>query len=342
MLLYHNDFGYLEEIVSRHSETFLLMDDNTFKYCLPIFLEMTRVRDFIPVVIRPGEPSKSLDTVSDVWQCLVEHYADRNTLIINLGGGVVSDIGGFAASCYQRGVDFVNVPTSLLSMVDASIGGKTGIDFCGLKNQIGTFCEPAAVMIAPEFLDTLPTEQMLSGLGELAKYGFITNRLRLEPSLPLDFELVRNAAEFKMEITSVDSKDNGVRRVLNFGHTAGHALESILSCSPAQLLHGEAVALGIIPALFLSNRYRGLDITHLINYRRYYYRLFRKINLENINLGKLLDIMRHDKKNIDGKIRFVLLEGIGCPVTDVVVTDDDIIDSLCYLIDSMRDEGFGQ
>lgn len=338
MVLYSENVGQLLQMIDSHSKTFVLVDGNTINFCLPLFFEKTRFSDFSLIEIPFGERSKNIDTVQKIWSQLVENHADRNSLMINLGGGVVSDMGGFAASCYQRGIDFINVPTTLLSMVDAAVGGKTGVDFQGLKNQIGLFSNPMAVYVDTDFLMTLPVREQKSGLAEMIKYGFISNKSFFDVQLPVGQEFVKKAIEAKWKITQSDPNEAGLRKVLNFGHTVGHAIETYLLDSQNYMLHGEAVALGIIPALRLSEKYCGLDAEWTRFYKTLYKEKFDIFNLKDLNLNALIDIMRHDKKNADGKIRFVLVSEPEKPRYDIVVEESDIIESLCYLVDFLSDE----
>lgn len=340
MILFEQDIEKFKQLVDSHSKTFILCDGNTINYCLPLFFEMTRISKFILIEIPSGERNKNLDTVQIIWKQLVENHADRKSLLINIGGGMVSDIGGFAASCYQRGIDFINIPTTLLAMVDASIGGKTGIDFQGIKNQIGTFSQPLAVFVSTGFLYTLPKRELLSGLGELVKYGFVCNKSFLEVRLPLDREFVRKAIEAKEIITSADPTEKGLRKVLNFGHTIGHALEALMIENHNNMLHGEAVALGMLPALYLSAKYCNLDRKWIELYKVLYKNYFNYFDIKNLQIENILEMMRHDKKNADGKIKFVLISEPGIPVIDVFVKETDIVDSLKYLIDYLNDEDF--
>ena len=341
MILYKNDIAQLNELISSHTKIFLLLDENTEKYCLKTIKDID-FQDYIKIFIPSGEQHKNIETVQFIWSKLIENHADRKSLLINIGGGMVTDIGGFAASCYQRGIDFINIPTTLLGMIDASIGGKTGIDFQGLKNQIGVFSQPLAVVVLFEFLATLPKRELLSGLAEIIKYGFIVDQRFLEARLLADNSInpayIVKAIMAKDEITQKDSNEQGLRKILNFGHTIGHALETYLIDNHKEIRHGEGVALGMVSALYLSEKYCNLDPKWTLYYKYLYAKNFNRFDLNDIPIDKLMEIMRHDKKNEGGDIRFVLIEDIGKPVYDVVVKTEDIIDSITYLIDYLNDE----
>jgi 3-dehydroquinate synthase len=348
MILYKNDIEQLRNLISSHTKVFLLLDENSNRYCLPVLNSIDLLKsDTIKIVIPAGEQHKNIETVQYIWLQLIENQADRKSLLINIGGGMVTDMGGFAASCYQRGIDFVNIPTTLLGMIDASIGGKTGIDFQGLKNQIGVFSQPLAVLILFEFLATLPKRELLSGLAEIIKYGFIVNKEFLNvtldpglPSAPIDPNFIKKAIEAKDEITANDTTEQGRRKILNFGHTIGHAIETYLIDTQKSITHGEGVALGMVSALYLSEKYLNLDHQITLNYKEIYRQNFNEIDLNDIPVEKLLEIMRHDKKNQGGDIRFVLIEDYGKPVYDVVVKPEDIVESITYLIDYLNDADY--
>ena len=339
MILYKNDIEKLRNIVASHTKVFILLDENTEKYCLKIINSIDLLKsNTIKIIIPSGEQNKNIETVQYIWSRLVENHADRKSLLINIGGGMVTDIGGFAASCYQRGIDFVNVPTTLLGMIDASVGGKMGIDFQGLKNQIGVFSQPLAVLVLFEFLETLSKRELLSGLAEIIKYGFIVDKSFLEAKI--DPEYIRKAIEVKDEITRNDTTEHGRRKILNFGHTVGHALETYLIDNHQEIRHGEGVALGMVSALYLSEKYCNLSHDITLYYKDIYSKKFNRFDLTNIPVEELMEIMRHDKKNEGGDIRFVLIEDIGKPVYDVVVKPKDIVDSITYLIDYLNDANY--
>ena len=341
MILYKNDIEKLRNLIFSHTKSFLLLDENTEKYCLKILNSIDLLKsDTIKIVIPSGEQNKNIETVQFIWSKLIENHADRKSLLINIGGGMVTDIGGFAASCYQRGIDFINIPTTLLGMIDAAVGGKTGIDFQGLKNQIGVFSQPLAVMILFEFLETLPKRELLSGLAEIIKYGFIVDKYFLDAKLPLNHDFVVKSIEVKDEITRNDTMEQGRRKILNFGHTIGHAIETYLIENHEEIRHGEAVALGMLPALYLSDKYYGLDHNLILYYKYLCAKYFNRFNLNDIPVDELIEIMRHDKKNEGGDIRFVLIKDIGKPVYDVVVKPEDIVDSINYLIDYLNDANY--
>lgn len=344
MILYKQDIAKLNDIISSHTKTFLLFDENTEKYCLKIINSIDILKsNTIKIVIPSGEQHKNIKTVQYIWSKLVENGADRKSLLINVGGGVVTDIGGFAVSCYQRGIDFINIPTTLLGMIDASVGGKTGVDFQGLKNQIGLFSQPLAVVILFEFLEILPKRELLSGLAEIIKYGFIVDKSFLEAKLQnnlVDPVLIKKAIEVKDEITRLDSTEHGRRKILNFGHTIGHAIETYILDNHEEIRHGEAVALGMLPALYLSEKYLNLNHQITLYYKNIYKQKFNRFELDDIPVEDLLEIMRHDKKNEGGDIRFVLISDLEKPVYDIVVNEDDIKDSITYLVDYLRDENY--
>lgn len=345
VILYKKDIEHLRNLISSHTKTFILLDENTENYCLNV-IEGIDLPNVIKIVIPSGEQNKNIETVQLIWSKLIENHADRKALLINVGGGMVTDIGGFAASCYQRGIDFINIPTTLLGMIDASIGGKTGIDFQGLKNQIGVFSHPLAVVVLFEFLETLPKRELLSGLAEIIKYGFIVDKSFLEaklcsyPSYPLYPQFIEKAIAVKDEITRNDTTEQGRRKILNFGHTIGHAFETYLIDNHKEIRHGEGVALGMLSALYLSEKYCGMNHEITLGYKDLYAKNFNKFDLNDIPVDALMEIMRHDKKNEGGDIRFVLIEDIGKPVFDVVVKPEDIVDSIKYLVDYQNDANY--
>ena len=214
------------DMLSKASTVFILTDENVAPFWLPEVAHWLHCDPAVDIIIKPGEAHKNLQTVQRIWKTLMKHHADRNALLVNLGGGVVTDLGGFAASTYKRGIKFINVPTTLLAMVDAAIGGKTGVDLGGAKNQIGTFAEAEEVLINPDFLMTLPTRELLSGLSEMLKYGFIADAKLLQADLENYEQYIVRAGEIKREIVAQDPHETGLRKILNFGHTLGHSIES--------------------------------------------------------------------------------------------------------------------
>ena len=316
--------------LSDYSSVFILTDENIAPFWLPEVCEWLHCLDAIEIIIKPGEQQKNLRTVQRIWNKLLKYNADRHSLLVNLGGGVISDMGGFAASCFKRGIDFINIPTTLLAMVDASVGGKTGVDFGGYKNQIGTFAEPKEVLLNTMFLSTLPEREILSGLAEMLKYGFIADPDLLQVDLENFESFIQRAAEIKKNIVAEDPFEQGKRKILNFGHTIGHAIESHYLTSEIPLLHGEAVALGMWCALWLSVQKSGLDDRFLRDYER---KLPELLSEAHVVVGEqdVEDIMKelvHDKKSRDGKPQFVLLEALGKPVCDIEMEPDMIREAL--------------
>ena len=324
----------LKQIFDKTSKVFILTDENVAPFWLPEVEYWLNCKNAVEIVIKAGERHKNLQTVQRIWKTLMKHHADRNALLINLGGGVVTDLGGFAASTYKRGIKFVNVPTTLLAMVDAAIGGKTGIDFGGSKNQIGTFTEAEEVIIDPVFLETLPQREICSGLAEMLKYGFIVDSNLLNVNLENYQQYITHCGEIKREIVMQDPTEKGLRKVLNFGHTLGHAIESHCLTTDYPLLHGEAVALGMLGALWLSVRQCGLDEKVLQDFESQLPMLLSEveISLSESDIEPILGYLVHDKKNKGEKPQFVLLEAVGKPVWDVEIEPNLVEESLQYII----------
>lgn len=324
----------LKQIFDKASKVFILTDENVAQFWLPEIEYWLNCKNAVEIVIKAGEQHKNLQTVQRIWRTLMKQHADRNALLINLGGGVVTDMGGFAASTYKRGIKFVNVPTTLLAMVDAAIGGKTGIDFGGSKNQIGTFAEAEEVIIDPVFLETLPQREICSGLAEMLKYGFIADSNLLNVNLENYQQYITHCGEIKREIVMQDPTEKDLRKVLNFGHTLGHAIESHCLTTDYPLLHGEAVALGMLGALWLSVRQCGLDEKVLQDFESQLPMLLSEveISLSESDIEPILGYLVHDKKNKDEKPQFVLLEAVGKPVWDVEIEPNLVKSSLQYLI----------
>jgi 3-dehydroquinate synthase len=324
-------------MLSKAPQVFILTDENVAPFWLSEVAHWLHCESVVDIIIKPGEQHKNLQTVQRIWKTLMKHHADRNALLINLGGGTISDLGGFAASTYKRGIKFINIPTTLLAMVDAAIGGKTGIDFGGAKNQIGTFAEAEEVLINPVFLETLPKREIRSGLAEMLKYGFIADANLLGINLENYQSYIRCAGEIKREIVKKDLLENGLRKILNFGHTIGHAIESHCLTTDFSLLHGEAVALGMAAALWLSIKLCGLDEKVLQDFESQLPMLLSEaeIKLSEADIKPIMTYLVHDKKNKGEKLQFVLLEAVGKPVWDVEVPKDTLRVSLEYIINKV-------
>ena len=326
---------YLRE--NNHSKVFILVDSNTHELCLPAFLPKIETETAIEIIeIEAGEPFKNLDTCMGVWQAMSDLEGDRKSLMINLGGGVVTDLGGFVASTFKRGINYINVPTTLLSMVDASVGGKTGVDLGNLKNQIGVISNAEMVIVDSDYLATLPSEEMRSGLAEILKHGLIADEAywhkvgQLSELTLSDLDdIIRVSVDIKAEVVTEDPFENGLRKTLNYGHTLGHAVESycLTHTEKKTLLHGEAVALGIILATYLSKELKDFPTEKLDDITKRIVELYGKVDFSREDIDAIIDLMKYDKKNEAGKINFVLLKDIGETEIDCQVPNDLIFDA---------------
>lgn len=320
-----------------YSKVFVFVDSNTAEACLPTFRSLLDdLEDFDIIETDPGEENKNIDFCIGIWKTLLDFEADRKCLMINLGGGVITDMGGFVASTYKRGIDFINVPTTLLSQVDASVGGKTGIDIDNVKNMVGTFSLPQAVFIENIFLSTLTKRELLSGFAEMIKHGLIMDKAYYKQLKGSNYEtlapsLIYRSVEIKNEVVTSDPLEKGLRKILNFGHTIGHAIESYaLNNSKKPLTHGEAIAIGMICEAFLSAKYANLSPDELQNVAHYINNTYPKYIIQEKSFSTLLTLMQSDKKNEEGQIMFSLLNGIGNCIYNCKVTQKDILESLIF------------
>ena len=321
----------LSMLTNNYDKFFVLTDENIYRVYSSLIASLLPEKEVTKIVIPAGEESKSIENVVFIWNKLLEEKAGRDALLINLGGGTISDIGGFAASTYKRGIDFINVPTTLLAMIDASIGGKNGINFDNYKNQIGLFSEPNGVIINPNFLKTLNERDIKSGLAEMMKYAFIADESLLDLDSDNYLDFIEKAATIKEDIVSLDMKETGLRKILNFGHTIGHALESYYLEKENYLIHGEAVALGIYSALYLSVKYCGLDDKWLFFYEMWFKGNLNLVNFNGFDVDAIYSYLSYDKKNKGGKPQFVLISAPGKPKIDVEVFEEDIKESIAIL-----------
>jgi 3-dehydroquinate synthase len=312
------------------SAAFVLVDENTLRFCYPKVL--SRLPKHRLIEIKSGEENKTLQTCNYIWQKLTEASADRNAMLINLGGGVIGDVGGFAASCYKRGIRFVNIPTTLLAMVDASVGGKTGIDFGGYKNQIGLFREPDAVFIDTGFLETLPGRELRSGFAEVMKHYLIADGEAFGELGNVNWpELVEKNIRIKTSFVKQDPAEKHIRKALNFGHTIGHAVESyFLSGERKALLHGEAVAIGLITESFISLQKNQLSEEELGIITEMVIRFFTLPVIPEEDFNLIIDLLKQDKKSISGYNQFTLLKGIGNYSINNFVEEELIRQSLTF------------
>lgn len=318
-----------------YSSIFILVDENTFEHCYPKFIPLLETDKRIEIIeIESGEINKNLDTCSGVWNALTELNADRNSLLITLGGGVITDLGGFVAATYKRGIDFVNIPTTLLSMVDASVGGKTGVDLGVLKNQIGLFVNPQAVIIDEDFLATLNDRESRSGIAEIIKYG-LTYDTDLIDSLKT-FEksninkIIRRSIEIKNEIVLKDPKEKGLRKVLNFGHTLGHAIESYFldNNKKSNLTHGEAIAIGMVCESYLSHKVLQLSKEKVMIVKNMIDVMYEKVVIDVSDYDPIFDLLKHDKKNSNGQVNFVLLNDFEDFKLDCKISNELLLESI--------------
>ncbi|MBL4594342.1 MAG: 3-dehydroquinate synthase [Flavobacteriales bacterium] len=334
-------FNVLNEYLRpyRNSKIFILVDENTLKHCVTELITQNKVLHNAEILeIDSGEENKTLDVCYQLWKTLAEYRADRNSLLINLGGGVITDMGGFIASTYKRGIDFINIPTTLLSQIDASVGGKTGVDFEGLKNVIGVFNEAKGVFIYPDFLKTLDKRQMLSGYAEALKHALIKDSKywkALEKGMLSDsknwLKLITTSINIKNEIVLNDPFESGERKLLNFGHTIGHAIESYSLLNDAiPLCHGEAVAIGMICESYISRQQQGLSNDELIKICSTINGFYKPYELKNSDFHQLIELMKNDKKNENNGIIFTLLSKIGEADFNQEVEVEVILDALNY------------
>lgn len=319
----------------------ILVDENTYAHCLvPLVSHVARLQEAELLEVPVGEECKDLAIAQQLWETLLDGGADRDTVLVNLGGGCVSDLGGFVAAGYKRGIRHINIPTTLVGMIDAAIGGKTAVNLAGSKNQVGFFHQPEAVCIEPSFLDTLPPDEMKGGLGEMLKtllvgdpdrYASLCDML-IDGNVDLPDSMIASCVDIKNAIVKADPCDRGVRRILNLGHTFGHAIEAFSHTQGQRpLSHGKAVGIGLVAALYLSVQKLGLDAMVLTRYRQ---ALSHLVDIPHYTLRDtetLLGYMRQDKKNAGGDIRCVLLQAPGAPVIDLPVAEPELRTALLKL-----------
>lgn len=325
---------------ANYSSVFILTDSNVHESCLTEFLQNLSIQIPLEVIeIEAGEENKKLSVCNEIWKTLSDLGADRKSLIINLGGGVVTDLGGFIASTFRRGIDFIHAPTSLLAMVDAALGGKNGIDLGHLKNQVGTIVLPKMVLVITNFLRTLPQEEYRSGLAEMIKHGLIYSEGYFSYFEKLQnydaaflAQLIHDSIKIKLNIVEADPFENNLRKTLNFGHTLGHAIESyfLANESKKRLLHGEAIAIGMILESFISFKILQLNEEELNRITQAIMPVYKKVHFTKQDIEEIIQLLKYDKKNTGSQINFVLLNKIGDCALDQEVDNELIYEAFAY------------
>lgn len=334
----------LVEAVSRceHDRIFILADETTERCCLPVVEGLDILKDARHIVIGATDTHKTLESLAYVWEKLGTGGGTRHSLLINIGGGMVTDLGGFAASTFKRGINYINIPTTLLAMVDASVGGKTGINFRGLKNEIGVFSNASTVILDTQFLKTLDAENICSGYAEMLKHGLISNERMWGELMNFDLEqpnlkplsrMVADSVAVKERIVTEDPTEKGIRKALNLGHTVGHAFESF-ALTRKPVLHGYAVAWGLVSELYLSCIKTGFPTDKMHQTASFIKEHYGKMNITCDDYPTLLELMTHDKKNVAGTINFTLLGGIGDIRINQTATKEEIYESLDFYRES--------
>ena len=330
--------------VSAYDKIFVLTDENTERLCRAALNRCEALRAAPSIVIAPSDSHKDVEALSQVWQALSQGGATRHSLLVCLGGGMVTDLGGFAAATFKRGIDFINIPTTLLAMVDAAVGGKTGINFNGLKNEVGAFREAVAVVIDTQLLQTLDAENMRSGYAEMLKHALLSDtemwarHLRFdidEPNLAALQEMVGESIEVKRRVVLEDPFEHGLRKALNLGHTVGHAFESLAMEQGRPVLHGYAVAWGLAAELFLSVARCQFPVEQMRQTVTYIRRHYGTPSYVCQDYERLYDLMLHDKKNVAGHINFTLLGGVGDIRLDCRVEKELLFEMLDFVREGM-------
>ena len=349
-LIFTNDVAkHVDALVEKFapSTLFVLVDENTHKCVLPqLASESKAIAKAQVITIAAGDTNKNIDSLMHIWSQLVDGGATRKSVMINLGGGVVTDIGGFAGATFKRGIRFINIPTTLLSAVDAAVGGKTGINFHGFKNEIGAFCEAEAVIISTRFLSTLSNEELLSGYAEMLKHGLISNADTYNRLLAKDvaninadelLQLLQESVMVKKHVVEEDPTEKGIRRALNLGHTAGHAFESLALQRKSPIPHGYAVAWGLVVELILSHMQLKFPSEELTRLATYIYENYGAFHISCNDYATLIDFMRNYKNNDSANmINFTMLENIGNIHIDCIAPEDDIKTALDIYRDFMH------
>ena len=322
----------------RDSRIIIIVDENTHDYCLEQLINVSSQFEAAEIILLPpGEENKVLEVCFQVWEAFSEYNFSRKDLVINLGGGVVTDMGGFISSLFKRGIDFIHIPTSLLGMVDASIGGKTGIDLGSFKNQLGTFIHPKAIFIDSSFLETLPAKEIIYGYAEMLKHALINDPAHWEEikfiknDIELtSIEILKKSIQIKVSIVEKDPNEGGLRKILNFGHTIGHGIEGYFLQS-SSLAHGHCVALGMCAEAFISKEKELLSASEYLDIENCIRRSFHFISLDANEIQGIIDVIQQDKKNAGNTINCSLLKGIGNCIYDQKISNQEIANALFHL-----------
>lgn len=321
----------------------VLVDENTYQYCYPLIKEI--LPEHLLIQIKSGEINKNIDTCQEIWKAMTKASFDRKSLLINLGGGVIGDMGGFCAASYKRGINFVNIPTTLLAAVDANVGGKLGIDFMGFKNHIGFFQDPKAVFIDTTFLNTLPKEELRSGFAEVIKHGLIAdqhyfNEIKKEGLDQSNWpSVIAHSNQIKQKIVNEDPYEKGLRKVLNYGHSIGHAIESFYLETDNRLLHGEAISIGMICEAFLSKKVLNLTDEQLNEICSFILGIYSDLKIEKRDFTSIISLMHQDKKNINNLLNHSLLYSIGVATYDISIDEKQVLDALYFYLSKKESIG---
>jgi len=319
---------------------FVLVDENSKKHCLPLIESLSDgLFDGGVIEIESGESNKTITSCDIIWKALTDGKADRTSVLVNLGGGVIGDMGGFAASTFKRGIPFIQVPTTILAQVDASVGGKLGVDFNGLKNLIGVFNNPLHVYVFPGFVSTLDPNHVRSGYAEVLKHGLIADRNYWDglkhhsPDKETNWlDVIAGSVKIKNEVVNQDPHEKGIRKSLNFGHTIGHAVETLAMLRGNTLLHGDAIAVGMVCESFLSVKYAGLSKGNMDDIMQTLTRLYGSYRIDNEDFKEIWSFMKNDKKNSQGRVNFSLISDIGQYSLDHFCSEEDVNESLKFYI----------
>ncbi len=327
-----------------HDKLFILTDAHTRELCLPLINSMADVDGYELITIPPGDQHKNLETLAGVWNVLSSQGGTRHSLLLNLGGGMVTDLGGFAASTFKRGITYINIPTTLLAMVDAAVGGKTGINFNGLKNEVGVFSPARFVLLDTEFLKSLDAENLRSGYAEMLKHGLISTEAHWAELVIFDMEsvdyralqsLVAQSVAVKEHIVEQDPYEKGIRKALNFGHTVGHAFESLALELGTPRLHGYAVAWGMVCELYLSCLRTGFPKDKLHQTVQFIKETYGTFDFDCKQYDRLYEFMTHDKKNEAGRVNFTLLADVGDIRINQTATREEVFEMLDFYREAM-------